>query len=162
MTSLVNPALSADSLPGEAVVALYFMDQLPLVGPAALLDWRMDGQLTRMLLDGQVKGKAGEHVVLENNGKLKADWVLFVGGGKWQGLCAETYASLVKHMVEVARQAGFKNTSLCLALHEDADAEVLHTLVNAVLEGQNDDVTVCWLDCESVCSTSPVSLQPVQ
>ena len=88
----------ADCLPGEAVITLYFDDQKPLQGPAALLDWRLDGQLTRLLLDGEATGRAGEHVMLQGNGKLQADWALFVGGGKWHGLSSETHASLVRHM----------------------------------------------------------------
>ena len=78
MTTLERVESPADCLKAESVVVLYFTDKKLLEGPAALLDWRLDGQLTRMLLSGDVLGKAGEHVMLQNNGKLKSDWVLFV------------------------------------------------------------------------------------
>ncbi len=109
MSQLERMALSADFLPGESVVVLYFSDQKPLNGPAALLDWRLDGQLTRMLLDGGIQGRAGEHVVLQNNGKLKADWAfsLAVASGMasvrklmqpWSGICCALPARLASKM----------------------------------------------------------------
>jgi len=145
-------ALPADSLPGESVVVLYFVDQKPLSGPAALLDWRLDGQLTRMLLDGRVRGRAGEHVVMQNNGKLNADWVIFVGGGKWQGLCRETHAALVRHMLRVARQAGITNISLAFMPHEEIDGDVLLKQINDALASEGAGVHACTFSCEAVVS----------
>ena len=72
MTTLERVESSADCLNAESVAVLYFTDKKLLEGPAALLDWRLDGQLTQMLLNGDVLGKAGEHVMLQNNGKLKS------------------------------------------------------------------------------------------
>ena len=148
MIPLERVALPADSLPGESVVALYFSDQKPLDGPAALLDWRLDGQLTRMLVEGEIQGRAGEHVMLQNNGKLKADWVLFVGGGKWFGLCEETHASLVRHMLSVARQAGFKDIALAFLLHEEADPKIVQQQIETALAVEGAGIDTCRFSCE--------------
>ena len=148
MNQLERVALSADCLPGESVVALYFSDQRPLDGPAALLDWRLDGQLTKMLIDGEVQGRAGEHVMLQSNGKLKADWVLFVGGGKWYGLCEETHASLVRHMLSVARQAGFKDVSLAFLPHEEIDQKILQQQIEKALAVEGAGIDTCHFSCE--------------
>lgn len=149
MNPLRRVALSADALPGESVVTLYFADQKPLQGPAALLDWRLDGQLTRMLLDGEVHGRAGEHVMLQNNGKLAADWVLFVGGGKWHGLCEETHAALVRHMLGVARKAGFKDVSLTFSPHDEAGPDVVMQQIESALAAEGAGIQVCRVSCES-------------
>lgn len=148
MNQLERVALSADCLPGESVVALYFSDQRPLDGPAALLDWRLDGQLTKMLINGEVQGRAGEHVMLQSNGKLKADWVLFVGGGKWYGLCEETHASLVRHMLSVARQAGFKDVSLAFLPHEEVDQKILQQQIEKALAVEGAGIDTCHFSCE--------------
>jgi hypothetical protein len=144
--------LPADSMPGESVAALFFSDQKPLEGPAALLDWRLDGQLTRMLLDGEVHGHAGEHVVLQNNGKLQADWVLFVGAGKWHGLCQETYAALVRHMLKVAAQAGFKDVSLTFMPHEEAAPVFLQQQIENILAAEGVGIEACRFSCEPIVS----------
>jgi len=148
MNPLEQVSLKADSLPGESVVALYFADQKPLDGPAALLDWRLDGQLTQMLVDGEIQGRAGEHVMFQNNGKLKADWVLFVGGGKWYGLCEETHASLVKHMLSVAGQAGFKDVSLAFMPHEEANPKLLQQQIEKALSVVGAGIESCRFSCE--------------
>lgn len=140
---------SADHLPGGSVVALYFVDQKPLDGPAAVLDWRLNGQLTRMILDGEVHGRAGEHVLLQGNGKVKADWVLFVGGGKWQGLCEETHASLIRHMLMVAQKAGFDDLSLALSLHDEFDVKILHQQIQDALETVGNNIQLCRYTCSS-------------
>lgn len=150
MSMLERVALPADSLSCQSVVALYFSDQRPLDGPAALLDWRLDGQLTKMLLRGEVQGRAGEHVLLQNNGKLQADWVLLVGGGKWHGLCRETHASLVQHMLRVSRQAGFKDVALSFVLHEDTSAEVLQEQINDALIYEGKGLVNCRFSCEPI------------
>lgn len=148
MSSLEKVALSADNLSGDSVVALYFSDQKPLQGPAALLDWRLDGQLTRMLLNGEIHGRAGEHVMLQSNCKLKAAWVLFVGGGKWGGLCQETHASLVRHMLGAARQAGLTDVALSFASHEDIDQDELKKQVEDALATEGVGIEACRFSCE--------------
>lgn len=148
MNLLRRVALSADSLPGESVVALYFSDQKPLQGPAALLDWRLDGQLTRMLIDGEIQGRAGEHVMLQNNGKLEANWVLFIGGGKWHGLCRDTHATLVSHMLSVAAKAGFKDVSLSLMPHAEFSPDVVQQQIDSALVIEGTGINVCRYSCE--------------
>ena len=148
MNLLEQVPLKADSLPGESVVALYFADQKPIDGPAALLDWRLDGQLTKMLVDGEIQGRAGEHVMLQNNGKLNADWVLFVGGGKWHGLCEETHAALVRHMLSVAVQAGFKDVSLAFMPHEEVDPKLLQQQIEKALSAVGAGIESCRFSCE--------------
>ncbi len=149
MSPLERVALPADALTGESLVALYFSDQKPVEGPAALLDWRLDGQLTKMLIDGQVRGRAGEHVMLQNNGKLKADWILFVGGGKWHGLCQETHASLVRHMLGVARQVGFKDVALTFMPHQEVAPDVLQQQIEDALTLEGSGLDVCRFSCET-------------
>lgn len=149
MIPLERVALSADALPGEAVVALYFSDKKPLDGPAALMDWRLDGQLTRMLLDHEVYGRAGEHVLLQNNGKFNAEWILFVGGGQWDGLCEETHASLIRHMLSVARKAGFKDVSLAFMPHEETSLKVVQQQINDALLVEGSGIEACRFSYES-------------
>jgi hypothetical protein len=144
MSALEVIQLPADQLPGDAVAVLYFEDQRPLRGPCAVLDWRLDGQLTRALLEGQLKGRAGEHVIFQNNAKLKSDWALFVGGGKWAGLGQATYAALVRHLLTISWRAGFRNLSLCLPVLEEGSASLAAT-VRTELDQSGFDFEACRL-----------------
>ncbi|NIQ96583.1 MAG: hypothetical protein GWN87_22115 [Desulfuromonadales bacterium] len=78
--------LPADRMDGEVVAVLFFEDERPLAGPAALLDWRLNGLLTRRLLNGEATGRRNEKILVDANNKILAPWVLFQGGGTARGL----------------------------------------------------------------------------
>lgn len=122
--------IPVDLLDGEVVAALYFEDQRPLVGAAALLDWRLNGVLTEMLVDGQCFGRAGEHLMVANNGKLGSDWILFAGGGNSSGLTAESYKRLINHLLETCRRAGFRRVAMGLSPLPDLDRAAIEQMVS--------------------------------
>jgi hypothetical protein len=125
--------LPVDRLEGDAVAALFFQDVLPLRGPGALLDWRLNGALTRQLLRGKVSGKAGEHLLVPNNGKLGAGWVLFIGGGRWAPLELEDYRNLLRHLLETCCQARFSRIAIGLAPLPGMSASDLERMAAAAL-----------------------------
>lgn len=139
--------LPADRLSGEGVVTLFFQDQRPLAGPAAILDWRLDGQLTNLMLENKVVGRAGEQVILQNNGKLLADWVMFIGGGKWHDLCLNTYKSLINHIVVTVRTAGFKDISICLSTTQFANSHFLEEYLLSSLKSKGQGISKCRFSC---------------
>lgn len=142
--------LPADHMEGEVVAAFYFQDERPLQGPAALLDWRLVEPLTRKLLSGSSQGRAGEHLLVSNNGKLGSDWALFVGGGSWHGLGPDTYRSLVDHLLEVCCQAGFRRIALCLAPLAGMSVNDLEQMVKQALAALGTPGCECLLSLELV------------
>jgi hypothetical protein len=149
--------LPADRMEGEAVAAFFFEDERPLRGPAALLDWRLNGALTDLLLTGQAAGRAGEHILFPNNGKLGADWVFFVGGGSRQGLGEETYGSLIRHVLAACRDSGFARVALCLAPLPNMGPAILESLVTEIMAETAPVALECLLtiETESPGRTSP-------
>ena len=145
MTSLELVQSPADQLPGDVVGVFHFTDQRPLAGPSAVLDWRLDGQLTRDLLDGRLHGRTGEHAIYQNNGRLAAAWALCVGGGRWAVVEQAAYAALIRHLLEVVRQAGFEEPALCLPMTDDLTAEQLTELVRRELVDRQHPFTMCRL-----------------
>ena len=111
--------MAPDLMMGDVVASFFFEDQRPLSGSAALLDWRLNGALTRLLLDGEVTGNPGEYILIGNNGKLQASWVLFAGGGCRSQLAPFTYAGLIGGLLDHCRRAGFHRISLCLTAPEN-------------------------------------------
>jgi hypothetical protein len=125
--------LPVDRLEGDAVAALFFHDARPLRGPGGLLDWRLNGALTRQLRQGVCSGRAGEHLLVPNNGKVGASWVLFIGGGNWADLEVETYRSLLRHLLETCCQARFTRIALGLAPLPGMTANDLEKMAAAAL-----------------------------
>ena len=131
--------LPADRMEGEVVAALFFEDERPLRGPAALLDWRLDGRLTRMLQDGELTGRAGESAVIVGGSKVEADWVLFYGGGRLAGLGQEAWRNRIGSLLEATKKAGFCRIALCLAplagLKSEEVVQAVHAEVHRLVEG---------------------------
>jgi len=142
--------LLADRMEGEVVAALYFSDELPPQGPAALLDWRLDDPLTRALADGTLRGRAGEHLLVRSNGKLGSDWALFVGGGNLEGLLPATYRSLVDHLLQVCGDAGFGRIALCLAPLAGMSAGDCEKMARQSFASLGSPRCECLLSLESV------------
>ena len=108
--------LPLELLEVEVLVALLFADQRPLVGAAGLLDWRLEGEVTRMLLAGTLSGDRGERVVLQAGPKLLSDWVMLVGAGKRRDCSGRSLAALLRDICHCCSAAGFQRIGLILPL----------------------------------------------
>lgn len=139
---LDNPV---DLFEGEVVAALFFADERPLRGPQALLDWRLNGLLTDLLLQGRVSGSTGEHVLVRSNGKISADRVLFVGGGSCQVLGDEACRGLLRHLLATCCRAGFTRIALGLGLPAGMTSFGLQNLVRQTLDGMAPKNLDCLL-----------------
>lgn len=116
MNPLTPADLPLELLEVELLAALLFVDQRPLVGAAGLLDWRLDGEVTRMLQAGRVSGDRGEQLVVRAGAKLKAQWVLLLGSGK-RAECSERHLkNLLKELWQSCSRAGFQRIGVALPL----------------------------------------------
>lgn len=135
MTRLEILDLPADQLPGEALLVPLFVDQRPLDGPAAVVDWRLEGAITQLILDAAISGKSGECLGMQTNAKFAAPQVMLVGGGCWQTLERNRYETVIERLLRVAEKAGLRDVALCLPPGEPADAVELERMVRTALAG---------------------------
>ena len=70
-----------DKQPTQCAVVSVFADIKPLVGHAALLDWRLNGRLSRVIIKNRFEGHEGETLLMPTEGRLKAKEILVVGMG---------------------------------------------------------------------------------
>jgi hypothetical protein len=66
----------------EVLALGIFEDVRPLTGPAEEVDWIFGGLLSRLILDGKIRGASGESILLATQNKVPAEKVLIVGLGK--------------------------------------------------------------------------------
>ena len=137
MTVLDIVDLPADRLPGGALVVPLFEDQRPLAGPVGVVDWRLDGALTRMILAGELTGKTGERLALQTNAKFAAPWVLLSGSGPWQTLDRAKYLQMIERLLKTAAKAGIEEVALCLPPAEHVDPPELERMVREALIGSS-------------------------
>ena len=130
-----------DKMEGEVAVALFFEEDRPLKGAAALLDWRLNGHLTRQLLSLSVNGSQREMLLVQNNGKLVSDWALLVGGGLRRKLTAAVWTRLLTKIFKACSKAGFSRISICLDADEIlTDKELTDLVAEVFSKGQYPDI----------------------
>lgn len=70
-----------DAAHGEAVVVPVTEDDRPLRGLAALLDWRLCGAVSQLVVQGRFSGRAGETLLVPPRPKFAFGKILFIGMG---------------------------------------------------------------------------------
>ncbi len=70
-----------DLLGSEVLVAAITTDERPPHGTAGLVDWRLSGRISRLLLRGFATGRSGEVLLVPGTPKLPFDKVLLFGVG---------------------------------------------------------------------------------
>ncbi len=70
-----------DPLPADTLCLFVPEDERPLTGAAGYVDWRLCGQLSRLLVDGFFKGARGESLLLPSNGRIGPPRVVVLGLG---------------------------------------------------------------------------------
>ena len=135
MTALELVDLPADRLPGEILAVPLFQDQRTVDGPAAVVDWRLDGLLSRMIVAGELTGKVGEQLAVQANGKMAAPWILVGGSGRWQTLDRDEYMKMTGRLLKMAAKAGAAELALCLPPADGVDAAEIERIVRERLVG---------------------------
>lgn len=74
-----------DAATGEIVVTPIYEDERPPGGALSLLDWRMNGRLSRHLLGGFLTGARGERFLVPGRPRIGFDKILMIGMGPREG-----------------------------------------------------------------------------
>jgi hypothetical protein len=71
-----------------------FSDRFPLKQAAGLIDWRLNGRVSRLVDKQRLVGSMGDCLIMPTDGRLKAETVMFFGLGPshlWQSSRAESH-----------------------------------------------------------------------
>ncbi|MDD5251211.1 MAG: leucyl aminopeptidase [Patescibacteria group bacterium] len=98
---------------------------------AAPLDKSLNGQLTKLIAEEKLTGKAGEYALLKSNGRVAAEKIMLLGAGarKLDAKAARKFAALA---VQKARVVHAKSLALLIP---DADAKEMAAVAEALTEG---------------------------
>lgn len=88
-----------DELKSEALALAFFEDERPLRGPVGLVDFRLCGQLSRLVLRGRARGAYGETVLVPTRPRLPFEKLFLFGAGPADALDASRFADVVERML---------------------------------------------------------------
>lgn len=88
-----------DELKSEALALTFFQDERPLRGALGLVDWRLCGQISRILLRGQARGSLGEAVLVPTRPRFPFDKLILVGAGPIDAFDPACFSKVVERLL---------------------------------------------------------------
>jgi hypothetical protein len=105
---------SLDVLQSEAILAPFFKDERPLTGVLGLIDWRLCGFVSRLILNGVVVGSLGETVLVPLRPRFAADKLFLFGLGEQAQWDESLQQSVTERMLNVGTAARVRALALVL------------------------------------------------
>lgn len=103
-----------DALKMEALSVPVFEDERPLRGAPGLVDWRMCGLVSRLILRGRLRGTAGETVLVAARPRLTFEKLFLFGVGKRDAFDESVFRGTVERMLETLTRARVRASVLVL------------------------------------------------
>jgi len=120
----------------EAVAVGFFEDVRPLKGGAGVLDWLLCGGLSQLVVDGRLRGAAGDAALLTTAGKLPAAKVFLFGLGRRGTGKPEGLRTAARAAAASLAAAGIRRAAMDLfPLGEDADDRQVAAVREGLREG---------------------------
>ena len=130
----------------DGAVAVVFQDERPLTGLAARADWRLNGFLSRLLVDNRFSGDRGEWLLVHTQGRLSFTHLFLVGLGRKGGRTAANSKRALEGIAGKVALAGIHRLAIDLTevippemAPEDAMVIFLEALSNAYPEDELSD-----------------------
>ena len=134
-----------DALRSEAILTPFFSDERPLAGVLGLIDWRMCGFVSRMVVRGHVRGARGEHVLVPLKPRFTVDKLFLFGLGPEAEFDDHVLRDTTERMLDVVARAQVRATALVLPgrnTQRVPAADAMESFVRAVATRRSQDEIV--------------------
>jgi len=105
-----------DEVDSQVALILSYSDIRPLRGQAGLVDWRLNGFLSKLIVSDRFGGRMGEALLMPSQGRLGPKELMILGLGDQGALREEDYPKLVTLILEKLLLK--KNPSISLSLSD--------------------------------------------
>lgn len=105
-----------DKINTELVVFMHYEDDKPFTELLGLVDWRVNGRISRFVQDKGYEGKPKEMLLLPSESRLKADQVLIVGLGKRENFHQDHINQVLDFFLQKVEDK--RTESVCFSLSE--------------------------------------------
>jgi hypothetical protein len=111
LISTVDPI---DRIAVDTACVALCADERPLQGAAGLLDWRLCGKLSRLVLAGNLTGQLGEKLLVHAGGRIAAGKLLVVGGGRAAAFHAPQVGVVLRETFDALRKMNVPTAAMPL------------------------------------------------
>ena len=103
-----------DELQTEAMTIPFFADERPPRGTLGLVDWRLGGWVSRLLLGGSLTGERGETLLIPSRPKLSCEKLFLFGLGEREDFSPEVFESTLHRMFQTLTRARVRASTCVL------------------------------------------------
>jgi len=116
MLTLKITSDSLDETETQLALILAYQNIRPLRGQAGLVDWRLNGYLSTLIMKHRFDGNLGEALLMPAQGRLAARELMLLGLGDSKGIHEQDFPKFVSMILEKILQK--KETSVSLSLSD--------------------------------------------
>lgn len=109
---LTNTLSKWDETAADALAVTFFSDERPLRGAAGLADWRLCGQLSRLIKAGKISGRRGETLLLPPARRMTFPRLVLFGLGNSVNWSEDIYRQHVRWIRDVLARAGVRSFAI--------------------------------------------------
>lgn len=135
-----------DRLKSEALSLPFFSDERPLRGVLGLVDWRMHGRISRLILQGRISGQRDETTLVRSRPRLTFEKVFLFGLGRREDFTVEVYEQTTARILETLTRARVRASAVVLPGRSlgsiDPSTAMESFLKIAAQHPEHDDVTL--------------------
>jgi hypothetical protein len=121
----------------DVLVTGFFKDERPLRGSSGWIDWRLNGKLSRFLMEKKLTGDWKEMTLIPSQGRVMPRMILLVGLGEVKEYSYLRLRQLPPHLLETFKKLGALNVCLSLPYEESYNVDC-GKLAEVLLEGIAD------------------------
>ena len=130
---------SIDLQESDLLVTALFKDERPLRGSIGWVDWRLNGVLSRFLIENRLTGEWRERTLIPSQGRVSPKAILILGMGKIKEYSYLSIREVVPFVVETLKN--MRASNLCFSLPYGDEYNVdCGKLTEVLLEGITDSL----------------------
>lgn len=114
-----------EEIQADLLVTTYFQDLGSPKGPTGMIDWRLNGFISRNIVEKRITGAKGEITLLPLNQKFSTQKLLLLGLGKWREYTISELRSLLPSIQKTVMDIKPQHICFCIprALNESYEKE---------------------------------------
>ncbi|MFB3884352.1 MAG: M17 family peptidase N-terminal domain-containing protein [Thermodesulfobacteriota bacterium] len=121
----------------DVLVTGFFQDERPLKGSSGWMDWRLNGLLSRFLIEKRLTGEWREKTLIPSQGRVMPRMILLLGLGKVREYSYLRLREISPYIMEILRK--LNASSFCFSLpYEEGYNVDCGKLIEVFIEGIAD------------------------
>lgn len=122
----------------DLLITGFFEDERPLRGTGGLLDWRLNGMLSRFLVEKRLTGDWKETTLIPSQGRVAPRMLLLLGLGRVREYSYLRLRELSSHLLETLRKLNISSICFSLPYEESYNVDcgkLAEVLIEAMADG---------------------------